>query len=60
MFSLTNLWKLSGSDSNKRPIDWQKKESTKELIEAMQVMFNSGKIPRLKTKRGKAAVLSFS
>lgn len=55
MFSLTDLWKLAGSDNSKRPIDWQKKESTKELIEAMQVMFSSGKIPLLKTKRGKGA-----
>lgn len=53
MFSLTDLWKLAGSPTNKRPIDWQKKESTKELIEAMEVMFKSGKIPLLKKKAGK-------
>ena len=52
MFSLTDLWKLAGSPKNKRPIDWQKMDSTIELIEAMAIMNQSGLKPLLKSKRG--------
>ncbi len=52
MFSLTDLWKLSGSPKNKRPVDWQEKESTQEFIEALEVTFGSAKKALLKSKRG--------
>lgn len=52
MFSLTDLWKLAGSPKNKRPIDWQKIDSTVELIEALEIMNQSGLKPLLKTNRG--------
>lgn len=52
MFSLTDLWKLAGNPKNKRPIDWQKIDSTKELIEALEVINQSGLKPLLKSKRG--------
>ncbi|MDR1182438.1 MAG: KilA-N domain-containing protein [Bacteroidales bacterium] len=53
MVSLTDLWKAAGSPSNKRPIDWQEKESTREFIDTLEDMFKSAKIALLKTKRGK-------
>jgi len=49
MVSLTDLWKQAGSPSTKRPIDWQEKESTLELIDTLSVMFKSGHIELLKT-----------
>jgi len=55
MLSLTDLWKAAGSPANKRPIDWQEKESTKEFIDALSDTFNSAKIALLKTKRGRNA-----
>lgn len=53
MFSLTDLWKLCGSPKNKRPIDWQEKESTQEFIDALSDSFKSSKIALLKKKAGK-------
>mgnify|MGYP000093152636 FL=1 len=32
LLSLTDLLKIAGSPDNKRPIDWQEKESSKKLI----------------------------
>ncbi len=52
MFSLTDLWKLARNPKNKRPIDWQKMDSTIELIEALAIMNQSGLKPLLKSKRG--------
>lgn len=55
MVSLTDLWKQAGSPKNKRPIDWQEKESTKEFIDALSLTFSSAKKALLKTKRGNGA-----
>ena len=53
MISITDLWKHAGSPSSKRPIDWQEKESTKELIDALGITFKSSKKALLKTKAGR-------
>ena len=55
LVSLTDLWKQAGSPKNKRPIDWQKMDSTRELIDVLQVTFSSGLKPLLKTIRGRGA-----
>ena len=55
MVSITDLWKQAGSPKNKRPIDWQEKESTKEFIDALSLTFSSAKKALLKTKRGNGA-----
>jgi hypothetical protein len=55
MFSMTDLWKLADSPKNKRPIDWQEKESTQEFIDAISTTFSSAKKALLKTKRGNGA-----
>jgi len=52
MISLTDLWKESGSPNNKRPIDWQKVDSTVQLVETMGAMFQSGSHPLWSTRRG--------
>lgn len=53
LLSLTDLWKAAGSPENKRPIDWQEKESTKEYIETLAITFNSAEKALLKTKKGR-------
>ena len=55
MVSLTDLWKHAGSPKNKRPIDWQKMDSTSELIDVLKATFSSGLKPLLKTIRGRGA-----
>ena len=52
MVSLTDLWKEAGSPNNKRPIDWQKIDSTIQLVETMSTMFQSGSHPLWTTRRG--------
>lgn len=53
LLSLTDLWKAAGSPENKRPIDWQEKESTREYIETLAITFNSAEKALLKTRKGR-------
>lgn len=53
LLSLTDLWKATGSPENKRPIDWQEKESTREYIETLAITFNSAEKALLKTRKGR-------
>ena len=52
MVSLTDLWKAAECPTNKRPVDWLNMDSTKQLIETMQTMFQSGQKPLCVTRRG--------
>ena len=52
MISLTDLWKEAGSPENKRPVIWQRHDSTKQLIEALCSMVQSDSKALWKTKRG--------
>jgi hypothetical protein len=60
MVSLTDLWREAGSPANKRPVDWLNMDSTKQLVETMEIMFKSGLKPLLKTKRGKTGGGTFT
>ncbi len=52
LVSLTDLWKQAGSPKNKRPIDWQKMDSTKELTSVLESVMQSGFKPLWKSNRG--------
>lgn len=53
MISLTDLWREAGSDENKRPVIWQRQDSTRQLIEALAVMVKGDLKSLLKIKKGK-------
>lgn len=53
MISLTDLWKEAGSDENKRPIIWQRQDSTKQLIETLSIMLKGDSESLLKVKKGR-------
>jgi len=48
MVNLNRIYEISGASSGKEPKEWNKLESTKNLIKSI----NGGKSPILKTKRG--------
>lgn len=53
MFSLTDLWKLAGSPKNQNPNDWQRIETTINLIETASEILNTAKNRIIKSKKGK-------
>lgn len=53
MFSLTDLWKLSGSDSQKTPAKWQESEPVQRFIQTASKILNIGISDIIKSKRGK-------
>jgi hypothetical protein len=52
MISLTDLWKEAGSIENKRPVIWERQDSTQQLIDALASMSQSDSKSLWKTKRG--------
>jgi len=52
MISLTDLWKEAGSPENKRPVIWERQDSTKQLIDVLGSMVQSDLKSLWKTKRG--------
>lgn len=53
MFSLTDLWRLAGSPKNQNPNDWQRSETTINLIETASEILNTAKNRIIKSKKGK-------
>lgn len=53
LYSLTDLWKASGSDESQRPQKWLRLPKTKEFIEFIKKNSKLEKIPYLKKVRGK-------
>ena len=53
MFSLTDLWRLSGSPKNQNPNDWIRTDSAIELIETVASILNTVSNRIIKSKRGK-------
>jgi hypothetical protein len=51
---LTDLWKLAGSDENKRPVIWQRHETTIAFCRAVSVFLKGDLKSLLKTTRGKS------
>lgn len=49
---LTDLWKETGSIENKRPVIWERQDSTQQLIEALASMSQSDSKSLWKTKKG--------
>jgi hypothetical protein len=54
--SLTDLWKLAGSVSNKDPRQWARLESTVQLIETVSEIYDVGISHILNVQRGKGKV----
>ncbi|WP_080057149.1 KilA-N domain-containing protein [Spirosoma aerolatum] len=52
-YSLTDLWRLAGSDENKAPAQWQKQDETKAYIKASARILKCDPESQLKSKRGK-------
>ena len=52
LLSLTDLWKAAGSIENKRPVLWQRQESTQQLIETIGIMMQSDSKSLWSTRRG--------
>lgn len=50
---LTDLWKLAGSDENKRPVIWQRHETTIAFCRAVCVFLKGDLKSLLKTTKGK-------
>ena len=43
MFSLTDLWKLAGSDPQRTPAKWQETETARDFITAASKILNIAK-----------------
>lgn len=52
-FSITDVWKATGSKANKRPVDWMKTDAAKEFIEALARELEVVPDHFIKSKRGK-------
>lgn len=53
MFSLTDLWKLAGSDSQRTPAKWQESEPVQRFLGTACKFLNVGISDIIKSKRGK-------
>lgn len=53
MFSLTDLWRLAGSDSQRTPAKWQESEPVQRFLQTACKFLNVGISDIIKSKRGK-------
>lgn len=53
MFSLTDLWKLAGSDPQRTPAKWQESEPVQRFLQTACKFLNVGISDIIKSKRGK-------
>lgn len=53
MYSLTDLWKLAGSDPQRTPAKWQESEPVQRFIQTACKFLNVGISDIIKSKRGK-------
>lgn len=53
MFSLTDIWKLAGSDPQRTPAKWQETETARAFISTAIKFLNIAKNDIIKSKRGK-------